>query len=145
MSPCTSRSSLPRCTRQAASVIDCWQMTFPTRSAREADSPLEVLKARITTERIKTRSDQDPRIEALGVASFEPAQSLVAIAERGSDGGDLGRKRLAGPRPRLQMAQQPFRGEAIARRCVCAGKIGDAGRRIMRERDRDFELGDGLV
>src|ERR1700675_5095136 len=58
-------------------------------SAREADTALKILKARIGAERIEARSRENPGVKTLLVTLFEPMDGLIRIAEGCIDHRDL--------------------------------------------------------
>jgi hypothetical protein len=66
-----------------------------TRSMRKADTPYEVFKARVRTERIQAWPEQDAGVKPLFVAFFEPTHGLIPIPERCIDYGNLRSIRMA--------------------------------------------------
>jgi hypothetical protein len=69
----------------------------------------KVLEARIGTERVEARSQQDTWVKSLIVAFFEPSHGFIRISERCIDCGNLRRIRITGDRALLLPSRKPMR------------------------------------
>src|SRR6478672_13529094 len=75
-------------------------------SAAQAHTVHHVEESWIGAQGVETRTQQDTRVEALVITSFEPGHGLSLVAERCIDHRDLRRIRIARIRALLQTCQQ---------------------------------------